>query len=68
MLTQEFLSQMLGVHRPTVSVAAPMLQEAGLISYSRGNIQVIDRDGLEAAACNCYRLIADQYVRLLEED
>jgi CRP-like cAMP-binding protein len=67
-LTQEFLGQMLGVHRPTVTVAARMLQKAGLISYSRGQIEVIDRDGLEAAACNCYRLIANQYARLLEED
>lgn len=67
-LTQEFLSQMLGVHRPTVSVAARMLSKAGLISYSRGRIEVIDRRGLEAAACSCYRVIADHYVRLLEED
>ncbi|WP_458757631.1 Crp/Fnr family transcriptional regulator [Afipia sp. TerB] len=66
-LTQEFLSQMLGVHRPTVSIAARMLQQAGLIRYSRGYIEVIDREGLESAACNCYRLIADHYARLLEE-
>jgi len=68
MLTQEFLSQMLGVHRPTVSIAARMLQQAGLIRYTRGHIEVIDREGLEGAACSCYRLIADQYVRLLEAD
>jgi CRP-like cAMP-binding protein len=67
-LTHEFLSQMLGVHRPTVSVAAGMLQKAGLIRYSRGRIEIIDRKGLEAAACNCYRVIADQYVKLLDED
>lgn len=68
MLTQEFLSQMLGVHRPTVSIAARMLHQAGLIRYSRGQIEVIDRDGLEAAACPCYRLIADQYAHLLGEN
>jgi CRP-like cAMP-binding protein len=67
MLTQEFLSQMLGVHRPTVTIAARMLQQAGLIRYSRGRIEVIDRPGLEAAACPCYRLIADQYDRLQNE-
>jgi CRP-like cAMP-binding protein len=64
-LTQEFLSQMLGVHRPTVSIAAGMLQKAGLITYTRGVITVTDRKGLESAACNCYRLIADEYDRLL---
>jgi CRP-like cAMP-binding protein len=67
-LTHEFLGQMLGVHRPTVTVAARMLQQAGLINYARGKIEVIDRAGLEAASCNCYRLIVDQYERLLEED
>jgi CRP-like cAMP-binding protein len=67
-LTHEFLGQMLGVHRPTVSIAARMLQQAGLIRYNRGHIEVIDREGLEAAACSCYRLITEQYVRLLEQD
>jgi CRP-like cAMP-binding protein len=67
-LTQEFLGQMLGVHRPTVTIAARMLQQAGLIRYTRGNIEIIDRSGLEMASCNCYRLIVDQYKRLLEED
>lgn len=67
-LTHEFLSQMLGVHRPTVTIAARMLQQAGLIRYTRGKIEIIDRPGLEAASCNCYRLIVDQYERLLERD
>ena len=67
-LTHEFLGQMLGVHRPTVTVAARMLQQAGLINYSRGRIEIIDRPGLEAASCNCYRLIVDQYERLLGSD
>lgn len=64
-LTQEFLAMMLGVHRPTVSLAAAMLQKAGLISYVRGMITIHDRIGLEHAACNCYRLITDEYERLL---
>jgi CRP-like cAMP-binding protein len=64
-LTQEFLSQMLGVHRPTVSVAAGMLQQAGLIRYTRGQITILDRAGLEAASCSCYRTIKDEYDRLL---
>lgn len=64
-MTQEFLSQMLGVHRPTVSVAAAMLQKAGLIDYMRGQITVVDRKGLEAASCTCYRIIREEYDRLL---
>jgi CRP-like cAMP-binding protein len=64
-LTQEFLAQMLGVHRPTVTVAAGMLQKAGLIDYSRGRITVRDRAGLEAAACPCYRFITQEYDRLV---
>ena len=64
-LTQEFLAQMLGVHRPTVTVAAGILQKAGLIDYTRGSITIINRNGLEAASCNCYRVIAAEYDRLL---
>jgi CRP-like cAMP-binding protein len=64
-LTHEFLGQMLGAHRPTVSIAAGMLQKAGLISYARGVITILDRAGLEAASCSCYRLIALEYDRLL---
>ncbi len=67
-LTQEFLSQMLGVHRPTVTLAAAMLQKAGLIDYTRGKIRIADRQGLEAASCSCYRLIRSEYDRLLEDD
>ncbi len=56
-LTHEFLSQMLGVRRPTVTVVAHMLQQAGLIRYHRGHIQITDRAGLEARACECYGTI-----------
>lgn len=62
-LTQQFLAQMLGVQRPSVS-AAGMLQKAGLISYARGLIVIADRKGLEAAACDCYRIIQDEFNRL----
>jgi CRP-like cAMP-binding protein len=65
-LTQEFLAQMLGVHRPTVTIAAGMLQAAGLIEYTRGTINILNRNGLESAACHCYRLVADEYKRLLQ--
>ena len=64
-LTQEFLAQMLGVRRPSVSIAAGMLAKAGLISYVRGQITILDRAGLEAAACECYRIITDEFERLL---
>ena len=56
-LTQEFLSQMLGVRRPSVSVVASTLQTAGIIRYTRGNITVVNREELEAASCECYGLI-----------
>ena len=56
-LTQEFLSHMLGVRRNTVSVEAHALQEAGLIRYTRGHIKILNRDGLEDCACECYSVI-----------
>lgn len=58
-LTQEHLSIMLGVQRTTVTGAAQLLQEAGLISYSRGKIAVLDREGLERRACECYGAIQE---------
>ena len=64
-LTQEFLAQMLGVRRPTVSLAAGMLAKAGLIHYVRGHITILDRAGLEAAACECYRVITNEFQRLV---
>lgn len=64
-LTQDFLAQMLGVRRPTVSIAAGMLSKAGLIHYVRGRITILDRVGLEKASCECYRVIADEFRRLV---
>jgi CRP-like cAMP-binding protein len=64
-LKQEFLAIMLGVQRPTVSVAAGTLQASGCISYRRGVITIIDRDALEAAACSCYEAIRSEYRRLV---
>lgn len=59
-LTQEALSQMLGVQRNTVSLAAHALQRAGLIRYARGKITVLDREGLKDSACECYDVIREQ--------
>jgi CRP-like cAMP-binding protein len=67
-LTQEFMADMLGTSRPTVSIAAGMLQKAGLISYVRGNMTVMDREGLEAASCECYGVIKTQFERLVGGD
>jgi CRP-like cAMP-binding protein len=64
-LTQEFFATMLGVHRPAVTVVASELRAEGLIDYTRGTIEVLDRDGLEGAACSCYRIIRNELDRLL---
>ena len=64
-LTQEFLAYMLGVRRPSVTTAAALLQRAGFVTYHRGLISVVDRAGLEGAACGCYALIRDEYRRLV---
>jgi len=64
-LTQEFLAFMLGVRRASVTVAAGMLQLAGLIEYHRGKIKVLDRNRLEAASCECYAVVRRRYERLL---
>jgi CRP-like cAMP-binding protein len=65
LLTQAFLAQMLGVRRASVGTVAGRLQKAGLIRYSRGVITILDRPGLEAAVCECYRIIEAEYDRVL---
>jgi CRP-like cAMP-binding protein len=63
-LTQEFLAEMLGVRRPGVTVAMGLLEKAGLIAHGRGNITVVNRAGLEKAACECYGTIRERQGRL----
>jgi CRP-like cAMP-binding protein len=63
-LTQEFLGQMLGVRRTTVTIAARLLQSAGLIRYRRGTVQIIDRPALEDIACECYAVVRRHTDRL----
>lgn len=60
-LTQDLLARMLGDHRPTVSRAASALRTRRLIAYSRGNIAILDREGLEGIACPCYRVLRAEY-------
>jgi CRP-like cAMP-binding protein len=57
-LTQEFVAMMLGAARPTVTIVAGTLQRAGLITYKRGQVVIVDRQGLEKASCECYRVTA----------
>ena len=59
-LTHDFLSQMLGVNRSTVTTCAGILQEAGLIEYRRGKVHVLNRKGLEQASCECYQIMGNQ--------
>jgi hypothetical protein len=64
-LSQHYLAQMLGVHRQRVSAVAGELRRAGFIHYSRGQMTLLDRQGLEAAACDCYGIIRREFERLL---
>jgi CRP-like cAMP-binding protein len=66
-MTQELIANMLGVRREGVTEAAGKLQEAGLIQYRRGRIKVVDRNGLEKRACECYAVVKKEYDRLLPE-
>ncbi len=64
-MTQELIANMLGVRREGVTEAAGKLQKAGLITYHRGHIHVVDRKGLEARSCECYEVVKKEYDRLL---
>ena len=64
-ITQEFLAQMLGSRRATVTLSASILQRAGFIQYRRGHIEITDRHGLEGAACECYEVIRSALERVV---
>ena len=64
-MTHDLIANMLGVRREGVSIAAHHLQEKGLIRYVRGTITILDRPGLEQAVCECYKVVMDEYDRLL---
>ena len=64
-MTHEFLAQMLGVRRATVTVTAGILQKAGFVQFSRGRVAIVDREGLENTACECYAVTREIYDRLL---
>jgi CRP-like cAMP-binding protein len=64
LVTQEFIAMMLGTRRSTVTVAAGILQNAGLIAYARGHVTIQNHAGLADAACECYRIVHDEYIRL----
>jgi Mn-dependent DtxR family transcriptional regulator len=68
LLTQEFLVQMIGVQRSSVSIVANTLQRAGLIRYSRGTIKITNLEGLMESSCECYEAVKAQYDRLLRND
>jgi CRP-like cAMP-binding protein len=64
--THEFLSNMLGANRKSVTLAAQAMQAAGLISYRRGKIQIVDRSGLEKASCECYAIVKERFDAFLD--
>lgn len=64
-MTHEFMAEMLGVRRPTVSEVLKDLMTAGLLRYARGQIVVLDRAGLETRACECYRAVRDEFDRVV---
>ena len=67
LLTQEFLAQMLGVTRPSVSIVAHTLQQAGLIKYSRGRVQILNVEGLQEGTCECYATVKAHYDRMFSD-
>jgi CRP-like cAMP-binding protein len=66
-VTQEFMASMLGSRRSGVTMAAGILRTAGLIGYSRGHITILDREGLEESACECYGVIREKFERLFQQ-
>lgn len=66
-IRQDFIALMLGVHRPTVSTAANMLQQAGLISYSRGHMRILDSEGLREGSCECLEVIEKQFEEVFKK-
>jgi len=64
-LTQQFLAQMLGVRRPTVSLTAGVLQSAGVIRYTRGIVTIVDRERLLEVACDCYQIVRREFDKLI---
>jgi CRP-like cAMP-binding protein len=68
LLTQEFLAQMLGVQRASVSMFAGALQDKGLIFYRRGRVRILDREGLEREACECHATLRKRHVKLFESE
>jgi len=64
-ITHEFLAQMLGVRRPSITEVLQPLQKDGLLSYHRGKMVVLNRQGLEDAACECYRTVKQEYAHIL---
>jgi len=65
-IRQEFVAMMLGVHRPTVSTAANMLQQAGLIAYSRGQMRILDAKGLRDGSCECLEMIEREFEKMFK--
>jgi len=66
LITHEFLGQMLGSRRATVTLSAGLLQAAGLIKYHRGNVTIIDREGLESVSCECYQVIKHELDQVVD--
>ena len=67
LLTQEYLAQMLGVQRASVSMFAGTLQDKGLIFYRRGRVRILDREGLEREACECHATLRSRHMRLFDQ-